>query len=95
MHGRLPSYLTLCAHRWAIKGVKGEYVPSAAGFFHAFQPTPFEQDCSCLPLRDFGTLLHFRSAFGFSLPAVFIISARRSQSVRRPSEPAELMGTYP
>ena len=63
-----------------------------AGLFHAFQPTPFEQDCCCLALRDFGTLLHFRSAFGFSLSVVFIISARRSQSVRRPFEPAEQSG---
>jgi hypothetical protein len=36
-----------------------------AGNFLAFQPAPFEQDCSCLPFPDLGTLLHSGSAYGF------------------------------
>jgi hypothetical protein len=46
---------------------------------------PIEQACFRLPFRRLGTLRHWCSAFGFLLPAVFIASWRRRQSVLRPT----------
>ena len=55
-----------------IKGVKRDSFPTA-GFFLPVQPTSFEQDCSCLPFHDLGTLLHAGGALVF-LPAVSSLS---------------------
>jgi len=58
---------------------------TAAGDFLTFQPMYMSKDGSDLPPHGLGSLHSRVRLFGFSLPAVFIVWLRRSQSVLKPT----------